>query len=229
MGLVVLFLFVAQISPHPTNAGPVKIKARRYSHVTIEELRHLATKGEPDAIYQLGVRKDAGSLSLLEGLARQNHVLNGTDKLEKISVEARRAMVQIGAHPDISDYIQCASSATTHSREHCIRMLGYIGDIRAVRHLGPMLFEPRGMYQDPLVLKNPKRNTLKPPYAEYASQALGRILPQVQARFMIEKPDQSSHLKQWQYWWEGHENLGEERYNDIVHPQPNSGFRKLFK
>lgn len=210
-------------------------RARRYPGTPTEELRKLAEKGEADAIFQLGERRDRISRPIFEKYAvpidlpekRGKESLatlrKSSDSRQRsaLSLEARRALARIGVHPDISDFIKCASNHRSPCRSLCIERLGYISDSTAVKTLGPILSEtgtpPHG------------RNDLTPSYAESSAQSLGKILPDVQARYMLGRPDSSSHLDQWRSWWEKHSDFDPDKYDQPISSQPLGGFRKIFR
>lgn len=210
-------------------------KYRRYPGTSIEELRRLAENEDLDAVYRLGERRDTASIPLLlkyskplfvsrppqkESLAARKESASRRKQVA-LSLEARRAIARMGTHPDISDYTSCLTDAAAYDKGACIDALGYIGDIKAVKHLAPLLWDegapPHSSHE--LVFS----------YAEATAQALGKILPDVQTRFMLQSPNTASRVGQWRDWWNQREEFGEAYYNHNALPTRRGGFRKLFR
>jgi hypothetical protein len=181
-------------------------------------LRKRAMAFDLQSILELGERGDSDSIPLLRELAENPTITEAT--IRKITVSeprpganrlrftdltrphlaacfaARAALTKMKANDYFDAFIVELSTTNRNWRDIIIADLGYIGDLRALRFIGPYLFDEKCSDPKP----NPNRKFLCPTPAETTSEAIGRIV-ELQPEIGEHPATGFGHYHEWQKWW----------------------------
>jgi HEAT repeat protein len=160
-----------------------------YSTYTVEQLRELAKTRDVDAILDLGERRDQGAADILVPLAQGPRSV--TIKRAKVFWASRCALAKIGVAPYLDELMAGLASRNPKQRAEYLSALGWVGDPRAAKSIGPILLEKGG----------PPSKTGSSTWAGLAAEALGEIFPEVQVHLMLQDPGNRDRIKQWRRWW----------------------------
>lgn len=183
----------------------------------IEEIRKWARSRSSDDILVLGVRRDMTSLPLLRQIAETpsptqseiNEALKHSRTKNRLikeyrdsSVAAKFALARMGERRYFDEFVIGLSTTSLDWRADCIIGLGYSGDKRAIKFLGPLL------YQEKISGTAASPGAIYSSDADNAEIALHDLLPEIK-RSEIEKklknrPSRPGHI--WQLWWEENKN-----------------------
>ena len=184
----------------------------------IAVIRKQATQENQDAILTLGIINDRPSVPFLEHLAetpvltdqelinkypnRQKSRNLGTLKensrriRQSASVAAKMALTRMGARSYFDEFVVGLTTSSYEWKTTCIYALGYSGDKRALKFLGPMLTDK----SDPPVPLGRDEDVAVVPYGS-TSEAAIKFLMSDDERAAFQKevmsdPEASRH------WWE---------------------------
>jgi len=115
-------------------------------------------------------------------------------RFAKIRRTAKAALAKLGNKEYLDEFIVLLSTSDKYVKYESIQVLGYIGDTRAISHLGPLLYD----------------TTSPPPlghldfdsYAMATAAALDHILPSVSAELQKSAGKKRVFQKEWVVWWE---------------------------
>ena len=174
----------------------------------LEELRRAAHNRETHAILALGAKKDRGSLAWLQAMAATpfppREELAKTiykdvliEEYHDANIAARMALARMGVDGYLDDFIVGLSTSSVDWRVDCFRALGFAGDLRVVKFLGPFLYDDK-------MPKRPHASVIQS-NAVNAIEALQELLPEVDAA-QRQKNLGVNFRQGWRRWWE--ENKG---------------------
>ncbi|MBI2384692.1 MAG: hypothetical protein HYV14_01640 [Elusimicrobia bacterium] len=199
-------------------------------NVPTEELRARADRLDSEAVLALGLRKDKASAALLRKLAgtrfresemrerlkldesefEQKKKVYGarwTEEHRDASFSAKAALTRMKEADYLNDFIVELSTTNDEWKKEIVEYLGYIGDSRAIKHLGPLLgvdtcTPPQARVRRPGAVGG---LIMCKTLGSVAAEALGNI---VQPPFMdIQKKEpnkQHFFYTEWKQWWQDH-------------------------
>jgi HEAT repeat protein len=209
----VLLLFAVAIAALATRANAAT-PPRRYAKLSDQALAERVSSMDSEAILETGIRGNKDQVPFLEKLASSDELpkevadrnLRGDSQrdarvkefMRPQHVAARRsakmALARMGETQHLKEFVGDLSSSDGWKRIYAIRALGYAGDKRAAKYLGPILNEQGGP-------RKVSKHELAPSYAETAEQALGQLFPEVQAGFEKESAHRFFFADEWKAWW----------------------------
>lgn len=200
--------------------------------VPIEELRNLAAERDYEAILALGLRGDRRSIPLLKKLAgtssfdpseiRAKRKLNSREFAQQLKVygpqwsdaylhasfAAKAALMRMKAADHLNEFIVELSTTNDTWKMDIVDYLGYAGDQRAIKYLGPLLKIDTCTSSQPAMAPGAVGGiTGCKAMGPVAAVALGRILQPPFMEIQKKEPNKMHFFyDEWRQWWE--ENKG---------------------
>ena len=186
----------------------------------IKELKERAAGGDEEAVLTVGIQKDSELIPALRKLAA-NCVLNDEQLMRRLHVKslkeknqqkyihdhteiaqrehrnscfaAKAALTRMKDHDYLNDFVVELSTTNLWWKEDVINYLGYIGDVRAIKYLGPLLSDDSGP---------DTRGLPGIPVADEAAAAMGDIIqPDSIVNLRRYPGNRYGNLKEWRMWW----------------------------
>ena len=177
-----------------------------FAELSLDELHNRAKERQPGALMELALRKDRTAIPLLRELARakpsKEEIAAARNRkalfwgYQKTRTRAKIALARMNDEPSFQEFIVGLSTTNGEWKADCIEALGYIGDSRAVKHLGPLLFDDTGPDLGSI-------HEISLSFGNQAGRALSKILPDEFAVMKKQNPD-FHEIKQeefWRKWW----------------------------
>lgn len=185
----------------------------RNDAASIPLLRHLAetpipSQDEIDKIAHRPKRPQNPSEGYRRAEKANNDATNKIviDRRRSSSLAAKMALTRMGVQSYFDEFAMGSSTTSYAWKTTCIEALGYMNDKRAVKYLGPLLYQdsppvaPAGWDDDVSLI----------PYNVSAGIALGNLLPDeedAELKNVVKRDDPKNHqetllAKQWLQWWE---------------------------
>lgn len=182
-----------------------------------QELRRRISLGDEEAILASGLKTDVEAIPLLRRLVstpnpnenertkhhkfsdkkRAEHNARTIDiRYRDSSFAARAALTKMKADDYLKDFIAELSTANVSWKIDVIDYLGYIGDARAVKHVGPLLFDDSKPFRS---------HGPVPVVSAAAVRAMGAMLNEPLADLQRQNPRKAFLLPEWKKWWKDNE------------------------
>lgn len=197
-----------------------KISATYSQQLSTQELRRRISLGDEEAILAAGLKNDKEAIPLLRRLVstpnpnenertkrhksesipdrkREEHNARTIDiRYRDSNFAARAALTKMKADDYLNDFIAELSTANVSWKIDVIDYLGYIGDARAVKHLGPLLFDDSKPFRS---------HGPVPVVSAAAVRAMGAMLKEPLAEIQRQNPGKAFLLPEWKKWWKDNE------------------------
>ena len=184
----------------------------RNDAASIPLLKHLAetpipTQDEIDKLSQKPKKPKNPSKGYLRAEKTRDDTSTkiANDRRKRSSLAAKMALTRMGQGSYFDEFVAGLSTTSYEWKTTCIEALGYMNDKRAVKFLGPLLYQDSRIQPPP---DWPDDVSLRP-YNVTAAVALSNLLPEEEdAEFKdVVKRNPSSRQEillpeQWRRWWE---------------------------
>lgn len=173
-----------------------------------EERQSRVNRRDEKAILAVGSRNDIDMLPTLRRIAAHS-TPNDEDvkefrsdkrtlgiRFRDSSFAARAALTKMKAEDHLKDFVAELSTTNVRWKIDVIGYLGYMGDVRAAKHVGPLLFDDSKPF---------RRRGPVPVVSAVAADAMGSILPDVLKELRRQNPGKMFLLPEWKAWWKANE------------------------
>ena len=160
-----------------------------------------------EAILVIGQRRERSAIPMLEDIVANpsppkailsKYPRNYEQVLIKgyrdSSLAAKMALARMGVGNYFDEFVAGLSSTSVDWREDCGNALGYIGDKRAVKYLGPMLNQKEAPPKGPSHMNRSN--------ASIAEDALFDLMPEKYAAEKARRNNSPPPTEFWERWWE---------------------------